>query len=594
MTENKEEPGNRFDSKRFGAISINEHWSDIVADEVIKKFPDLSIYTCAAGISPSGIVHFGNLRDVMTVYAVVKALERKGKKTRTIFSWDNFDRFRKVPAGTPKELIDYIGQPLTSVPDLIGNEFSSYAERYQAEFEKTLAGMGIKTEFIYQTNEYNSGRYGERVDIAMRERKTIAKTLYGFMTDIGKSEKEIVEEDYVNSYYPLSVYSKFNNTDATEITSYENFIVTYTCLKTGNTDSFDIREPRKIGADGKPESAGAKLSWKSDWPMRWGVEGVVFEPGGHDHASPGGSYDVSATLAREVFNIEPPVFVGYQFIGLQGLKEKMSGSKGNAITPKQLLEIYEPALLKWLYMRSNPHQVFNLSFDSEIIRQYDEFDSIIRRIQGKSDGRDHKEGAIKAIIPATPQDTTDIEMAFQKDESTHEKSIEDARLHIQNYNSTSFRLISNFGQIVNWDFEKMLFILNKNEVEYDNDLLKERMKKAKAWLEIYNTDQFITVLAAQNSEYIKTLDDETVGYVKRVVEYLQKQEDAEINIEELEVELYAIPRKDEFDQKQKAHAQRAFFKHVYHLLIGKDTGPRLATFMWAIGKEKVIGLLDLK
>ena len=28
-----------------------------------------------------------------------------------------------------------------------------------------------------------------------------------------------------------------------------------------------------------------KLAWKIDWPMRWMIEGVDFEPGGKDHAS---------------------------------------------------------------------------------------------------------------------------------------------------------------------------------------------------------------------------------------------------------------------------------------------------------------------
>ena len=44
-----------------------EHWGVAVAREVIKAFPDTKIHTCAAGISPSGIVHFGNFRDVMTL-----------------------------------------------------------------------------------------------------------------------------------------------------------------------------------------------------------------------------------------------------------------------------------------------------------------------------------------------------------------------------------------------------------------------------------------------------------------------------------------------------------------------------------------------
>ena len=82
--------------------------------------------------------------------------------------------------------------------------------------------------------------------------------------------------------------------------------------------------------------------------MRWKYEGVVFEPGGHDHASPGGSYDVSSVVSKTVFDYEPPIFVEYKFVGIQGLGSKMSGSKGNAVSPLELLDVYEPELLKWL------------------------------------------------------------------------------------------------------------------------------------------------------------------------------------------------------------------------------------------------------
>ena len=57
----------------------------------------------------------------------------------------------------------------------------------------------------------------------------------------------------------------------------------------------------------------------------------------------------------------------------------MSGSKGMAITPKNLLSIYEPALLLWMYLRRLPSQTFSLAFDTEVYRQYDELDRIFTK-----------------------------------------------------------------------------------------------------------------------------------------------------------------------------------------------------------------------
>lgn len=43
-----------------------------------------------------------------------------------------------------------------------------------------------------------------------------------------------------------------------------------------------------------------EVLWKIDWPMRWLYEDVDFEPRGKDHAAPGGSYDTSRVIAKEI------------------------------------------------------------------------------------------------------------------------------------------------------------------------------------------------------------------------------------------------------------------------------------------------------
>ena len=42
------------------------YWADQLADEIIRRDPNKEEYVCAAGISPSGSVHFGNVRDIAT------------------------------------------------------------------------------------------------------------------------------------------------------------------------------------------------------------------------------------------------------------------------------------------------------------------------------------------------------------------------------------------------------------------------------------------------------------------------------------------------------------------------------------------------
>lgn len=112
------------------------HWSEKIAQEIVARRPDKAEYVCAAGISPSGSIHIGNFRDVATSYFVVRALRRMGKKARLLFSWDEFDRLRKVPANVAavtKGFETYIGYPYVDVP----NPFPESGEKtYAAHFEK--------------------------------------------------------------------------------------------------------------------------------------------------------------------------------------------------------------------------------------------------------------------------------------------------------------------------------------------------------------------------------------------------------------------------------------------------------------------------
>src|ERR1700677_5161808 len=85
----------------------NIHWADHVAEDLIEKHPGKTEFVCASGISPSGVVHIGNFREVITVDFVVRALRGRGRKVRFIYSWDDYDAFRKVPANLPqKEMLE--------------------------------------------------------------------------------------------------------------------------------------------------------------------------------------------------------------------------------------------------------------------------------------------------------------------------------------------------------------------------------------------------------------------------------------------------------------------------------------------------------
>lgn len=73
------------------------NWAQEEAKKIIEKYPNKDEYVIASGVSPSGFIHIGNFREIVTTFFVGKELENLGKKVKFILSFDDFDRFRKVP-----------------------------------------------------------------------------------------------------------------------------------------------------------------------------------------------------------------------------------------------------------------------------------------------------------------------------------------------------------------------------------------------------------------------------------------------------------------------------------------------------------------
>src|SRR2546423_4249296 len=116
--------------------------ADRVELQVRRTKGDDATIICASGISPSGPVHLGNLREIMTVHLVAEELRGRGRQVEHLHFWDDYDRLRKIPAGVAPEFARYIGCPLADVPDPFG-EYESYAARYMSEFVTGLEQLGI-------------------------------------------------------------------------------------------------------------------------------------------------------------------------------------------------------------------------------------------------------------------------------------------------------------------------------------------------------------------------------------------------------------------------------------------------------------------
>ena len=89
------------------------HWSDVLAEELLKEEKKQVL---ATGITPSGPIHIGNMREVLTTDAVYRSVLEKGGKADLIYIADDFDHLRKVYPYLPKIYEKYIGIPISEIP----------------------------------------------------------------------------------------------------------------------------------------------------------------------------------------------------------------------------------------------------------------------------------------------------------------------------------------------------------------------------------------------------------------------------------------------------------------------------------------------
>ncbi|MEK7748278.1 MAG: lysine--tRNA ligase [Nitrospirota bacterium] len=516
-----------------------QHWADKIADNILRRHPASSQpLTLASGISPSGPVHVGNLRDIVTIWFVKKALEERGASVRAFHSWDNFDRFRKVPKNIPESYSEFIGLPLSKVPDPT-NQYPSYAARYETEFENALLDMGIKIEFLNQTKLYESGLYADAIAEAIRLRHAIYDILAKFKT------KEDAPDEREN-YFPIALYcetcGKDTKTRVMASDSSETHL-SYRCHGCNKDGRVELKTANNI-----------KLPWKVDWAMRWRHESVVFEPGGKDHATAGGSFEVSSEISNQIFNHRPPIFQPYEFIGLKGLTGKMSGSSGVLLTPGDALKIYQPEVLLFTFAKMPPNKAFDLVLDDGLYRVYDEFD----RTNNK-----------------TPI----------------EREIALSKIPGRSVQEVSFKQIASFSGIAQGNHGAMESIFDRMGTPCKKEVFSERLQKATHWLEDFAPEQQLVLREERDIEIFSSLtpiEKKWIGLLHDALKEKPLSQDAVTTL------VYEIPKNDQPTDADLPLIQRRFFQIIYQLLFGKEKGPRLGTFFSAVPKERYLTLLDFK
>lgn len=531
--------------------------------------------TVASGISPSGPIHLGNLREFLTVHFVAEELRRRGVKTRHLHSWDDYDRFRKVPAGVDPSWHEHIGRPLSAVPDPSG-EYPNWAERFKAPLRAALAEMGCVMDEVSQTEMYRAGTYREQILTAVRSRDDIERVLARYRTKAAPTpesdqEAAALEESFTAedeptgddllARFPFKPYCRDCGRDTTTVTAYddESTELSYTCQVCSYSGTTNLSTQDE-----------GKLVWKVDWPMRWVFEGVNFEPAGVDHATPGSSYTVGKELAKEIYGGRAPSFFGYSFVGVAGMA-KMSSSKGGVPTAADALKVLEAPILRWLYARRQPKQAFNVEFGPDVVRLYDEWDALGR----------------KAADPAKRDAQV---LAFERASATAAAgTLPTPRVVVP------FRTLASVADVTAGSADMISHTIDRVGFAHGSvDDLEPRLSRAMTWTaEFVPAEDRTTVRATANADRIAELSEEEGRWVALLLERLP----ADLDLDAVTSLVYGVPKLargmavEDAPTDEVKSDQKSFFRLLYNLLVDADRGPRLPTLIVALGEEKVRSLL---
>ena len=532
-------------------MDYRTHWADFAAERTLRAHPDAKQIVVAAGITPSGVVHVGNFREVITVDLVARALRDRGVDVRFIYSWDDFDVFRKVPKDAPEQemLASKLGCSIADVPDPWG-EHDSYASHHIAAFEASLRPVGIAPEFIRQHRMYRAGKYADGIRKALAGADTIRRILNDVRDQTGAHTK--VADDWL----PLSGFCTACGREELAFVWDGEWSVSVSCERCGHPDTVDLREGGNL-----------KLPWRIDWPMRWGYERVCFEPGGKDHSSAGGSYDTAKDIVREIYGWQAPEYVGYDFVTAKGQGGKLSSSRGGVVTVTECLDVYEPEVLRWIFAGNRPNTEFAISFDLDVIKLYEDYDRSLRlAYQAEDGGRNDKKRQIarRTAELSMPEPVTIVPGSEPPER-------------------VQFRHVSTVLQTFDGDIAGARDWFRKQGQLRSDEAVAAFERRAACvwrWIERYAPEDFRYRIRAE--PIVRAIEGSTRAGLDRLCAMLEAEPD--LDEKALGARMKTLAEDSGLDLE-------GFYPVVYDLLLGRDRGPKLTSLLSTMGAQRALALL---
>ena len=510
------------------------HWADVLASKLNEKIR----HVIATAITPSGPIHIGNMREILTADAVYRAAVDRGLDAELIYIADDFDHLRKVYPFLPKSYEKYIGMPLSEIPCPCG-EHKSYADHYLSSFLESIKDLGIKPKIFRASELYKGGRYNEYIQTAMEK-----------SADIRRIIEEVSKRKLPKDWIPFNIRcDRCGRITTTKATLYEYPFIEYKC-ECGYNGEVDLRK----GGVGK-------LPWRIDWPARWKMLGVTFEPFGKDHAASGGSWDTGSRISREIFNYQPPSYVVYEFIQLKG-KGAMHSSKGTAVSAEEMLHMTPPEVLRFLIMRNKPSKHIDFDPAFGLLDLVDEYDEEERAYFG---------------MEKEKRGMKDLKRTYELSQP-HEIP---KKFPIR----VSYRHLVTVVQIAkDWDDIKDILertnLIPRNLDKDDENRLRIRVKHVRYWLRSFAPSRVKFNLKKRPPKL--ELSESQKTFLINVEKFFSK---IHWNANEIHDAIYNA-------SQESGNSPKEGFQTLYRILLNQNYGPRLGYFLSSLEREFVLNRIE--
>ena len=510
-------------------------WLDKVASETIEREKKLgrklSLVRVESGLGASGLPHIGSVGDAIRSYGVKMALENLGYKSELIAYSDDFDGLRKVPAGFPAWLKDYIAHPVSRIPDPFDCH-GSYAEHVGSLLKDSLDRLGIKYTFQSGSEAYKSGALREQTSRILVNAEAI-----------GRKINELVGQSKYEEALPYTPVC--DNCDRIYVTRALSFdagkdAVHYKCMGTELGDRF--LEGCGHEGDAKIADGTGKLMWKVEFAARWAAFDIRFEAYGKELTD---SVKINDWVAESVLGYPPPYHARYELFQDKSGR-KISKSVGNLITPAEWLEFASAESLR-LLMYKRIIGARNVSLE-DIPVYMDEFDDLEEYYFAKKrDPNQMKDARLRGLYDYT------MLLMPAKAKGVH----------------VPYRLLAQLASVAPKDtLEEFVVkrLLSYGMVAGASDDLSRRITWAAKWASREGAGVFEA--PEMSTEAKKAIGD----FANAILEV----QDAE----GFQNAAFAAAKK---------HGLKAseFFPAVYGVLLGSDRGPRLGPYIVDAGRESV-------